>query len=77
MKAHITLKSGATVTADVEELTIRRHRLTNELTGIEWTHIPRHAVEGEPPITKRLNYIIISEIAAVVTEARFRLIEED
>lgn len=52
----ITLKSGATITADVNEWTTQRSPLTNEVTGFGW----------DKPGPRRLVHVAIEEVAAVV-----------
>ncbi|WP_020525860.1 hypothetical protein [Catelliglobosispora koreensis] len=58
MKAQITLRSGAQIEAEVEDLTTTRNRLTNELTGLEWTSVDCWQ--------RKLHTIEVSEIVAIV-----------
>lgn len=52
----ITLKSGATITADVSEWTTTRNKIDNRVTGYEWEHCgPR-----------RLAHVRVEEVAAVI-----------
>jgi hypothetical protein len=52
----ITLKSGATVHADVSEWGTTRNRVTNVVTGYSWTN------EGP----RRLSDLRVEEVAVVV-----------
>ncbi|GAA3705722.1 hypothetical protein GCM10023081_46990 [Arthrobacter ginkgonis] len=57
----LVMKSGATLTAAVDEIKASRSPISGELTQLNWTHVPQEL--GLP----RLFDVNIAEVAAIST----------
>lgn len=60
MKAQITLKSGAQIDADVNDISAQEQPISGRFVGLVWSH------PDQTP-ARRLIYLDAGEVAAVVT----------